>query len=395
MFKLFKNTSSDSEFTFHVQTFNILSLCSDDYIVEPASVKFLVEHGFDFNRQYSEGLSYHRGNDKVTKDDVPSSEDFVRQTFMEIIRHKKPIVLHNGFIDLVFMYQNLYAQLPTTVHTFAADLAEMFPNGIYDTKYISDYVCRKEATFLEYVFRSQQRKNIVRANNGKLPFVQLEFNNTSSSTFGSYVHYRPCDHETLFVPFNSDLKLCPSFSNHGHCSEGKQCPMSHDIDQIVLSKDANTKKNDRKRKKPGDSGVESMDELSQLTDKQKAALNILTTNHEVQMGSKVQANGGSHRAGYDAFMTGFSFATYLVHSVIMPSDKDSESGSAQSSNYQNPKSRLLNVPTTPEITDLNIMNRIYLVCKDIPFIVRKSAFSRNSVDHANKYTAMLESSSLR
>ena len=67
MFKLFKNTSSDSEFSFHVQTFNILSLCSDDYIVEPASVKFLVEHGFDFNRQYSEGLSYHRGNDKVTK----------------------------------------------------------------------------------------------------------------------------------------------------------------------------------------------------------------------------------------------------------------------------------------------------------------------------------------
>ena len=155
MFKLFKNASSDSEFTFHVQTFNILSLCSDDYIVEPASVKLLVEHGFDFNRQYLKGLSYHRGNDKVTKDDVPSSEDFVRQTFKEIIRHKKPIVLHNGFIDLVFMYQNLYAQLPTTVHTFAADLAEMFPNGIYDTKYISDYVCRKEATFLEYVFRSQ------------------------------------------------------------------------------------------------------------------------------------------------------------------------------------------------------------------------------------------------
>ena len=92
---------------------------------------------------------------KLFQDDVPSSEDFVRQTFMEIIRHKKPIVLHNGFIDLVFMYQNLYAQLPTTVHTFAADLAEMFPNGIYDTKYISDYVCRKEATFLEYVFRSQ------------------------------------------------------------------------------------------------------------------------------------------------------------------------------------------------------------------------------------------------
>ena len=199
----------------------------------------------------------------------------------------------------------------------------------------------------------------------------------------------------LHKNYESNLLFCEynNFVKSKYCKKIKYYHFA--ISFIVLSKDANTKKNDRKRKKPGDSGVESMDELSQLTDKQKAALNILTTNHEVQMGSKVQANGGSHRAGYDAFMTGFSFATYLVHSVIMPSDKDSESGSAQSSNYQNPKSRLLNVPTTPEITDLNIMNRIYLVCKDIPFIVRKSAFSRNSVDHANKYTAMLESSSLR
>ena len=72
MFKLFKNTActdterDKNEFTFHVQTFNILTLCSDDYIVEPASVKFLVEHGFDFNKQYSDGLSYFRGNDKVS-----------------------------------------------------------------------------------------------------------------------------------------------------------------------------------------------------------------------------------------------------------------------------------------------------------------------------------------
>ena len=165
--------------------------------------------------------------------------------------------------------------------------------------------------------------------------------------------------------------------------------MSHDIDQIVLSKDASTKKNERKRKRPQDSGVESMDEL---TDKQKAAQEILT-DHEVQMGSKVQANGGSHRAGYDAFMTGFSFATYLVHSVIM-SDPDAENGSAQSSNYSNPKSRLLGVPTTPEFTDLNITNRIYLVCKDIPFIIRKSAYSRNSVDHSNKYN-IIQATSLR
>jgi len=58
-------TSEVSGLNYHVQTFNIMVLCSEDYIVEPQSLKFLVEHGFDFVKQYSKGLSYYRGDDKV------------------------------------------------------------------------------------------------------------------------------------------------------------------------------------------------------------------------------------------------------------------------------------------------------------------------------------------
>ena len=53
------------EWSFNVQTFNVTLLCSEDYMVEPGALKFLVEHGFDFNKQYASGVSYYRGKGKV------------------------------------------------------------------------------------------------------------------------------------------------------------------------------------------------------------------------------------------------------------------------------------------------------------------------------------------
>ena len=223
------------------------------------------------------------------------------------------------------------------------------------------------------VIHYRQRHNIVRANGGNLSYVQLEFPSYANSKTNTYVQHRGCAFEPLFAPYSSEVQLCSSFSNHGHCPDGKKCPKSHDIDQVVLSKDANTKKNDRKRKRPKDSGVESMDECH---DKHKlASAKDQEKDHEVLMGSKIDTNGGSHRAGYDAFMTGFSFATFIVHSALTNPNEAHKSEAL---------SRLLGVPTTPEFTDLNINNRIYLVCKDIPFMIRKSAFSRNSVAHSEK-----------
>jgi target of EGR1 protein 1 len=40
-----------------------------------------------------------------------------------------------------------------TLEAFVADLSEMFPAGIFDTKYLADYVCRTPSSFLEFVFK--------------------------------------------------------------------------------------------------------------------------------------------------------------------------------------------------------------------------------------------------
>merc|ERR1712105_261184 len=72
-------------------------------------------------------------------------------------------------------------------------------------------------------------------------------------------------------------------------------------------------------------------------------------------------NSGGHRAGYDAFMTGFSFSTFLVHQTkLPPSPVDFWPASIRSE---------------------SLANRIYLVSKDFPLLVQKSAFSKFSVQH--------------
>ena len=66
---------------------------------------------------------------------------------------KVPIVVHNGLMDLMFLYQNLYCNLPSISASFLADLVDLFPSGIVDTKYVTDFEHLMQASYLEYVFR--------------------------------------------------------------------------------------------------------------------------------------------------------------------------------------------------------------------------------------------------
>ena len=77
----------------------------------------------------------------------------MRQLILELMKSKKPIIVHNGLADLVFLYQNLYLQLPLKLDTFVADLTEMFDGGIYDTKYIARIKGDESTTYLQYIFR--------------------------------------------------------------------------------------------------------------------------------------------------------------------------------------------------------------------------------------------------
>ena len=360
-----RKSEAVSSWSYKVTSYNLLVLCSEDYIVEPASLQFLVQHGFDFSAQYGLGVGYNRGNDPETGP-LEAGKQPLRWIFAELVRSRRPVVLHNGLIDLVFLYHNLWAALPPKLDTFLADVSEMFPGGVYDTKYIAEYVARTQASYLEFVFKKELRVNADKSVKNR-PHVRIMFAEYSEDD---------CDIDLRHVggagdrgeEAVGDVEVCPSYANHGHCPEAVQCPLSHDIDLIVSHKIAQQDKKWRKRKvEEVDAEVDGTnssvgEKRSKLEDRLTPAPAPAHPPAAVPGVKTVKAGG--HRAGYDAFMTGFSLATLLVHHTQLPPAPASWSPAAARTEA--------------------VVNRIYLVSKDFPLLLQKSAFARCSVQHDNK-----------
>uniref|UniRef100_A0A4W5M433 Target of EGR1, exonuclease n=1 Tax=Hucho hucho TaxID=62062 RepID=A0A4W5M433_9TELE len=466
-FACFKKLENKDDDTYLVQVYNLTLLCSEEYVIEPQSVQFLVQHGFDFNKQYAEGVPYLRGNDKGTD----SHGINMRMLFVELLRARKPLVLHNGLIDMVFLYQCFYAHLPDKLGTFTADLSQMFPAGIYDTKYATEYELRFAASYLEYAYKKWLVNYTLNmtyqpillhiqgssySTFGALFFFHSKLDNSKSLEVGgngrhlflefckysghlsSYVDFRPC---LAGSSLEGPLNVCQRFSAYGWCPNGSQCPLSHDTDLIIQHDEKNKveKKKKRKRKRKNSSqgnvdfegasenkqahmelkdGEQGPDQVIPDTDSkpppvteqvdgtpaQGSESGEKMTTEKVEEGNgvaepqavsaeeemktdkeKVEGNGvsepqplatsdaakkekskrkklegGSHRAGFDAFMTGyiFSYAATLTERVGEPPRLES---------------------WLPEC-----LNKVYLSGKSVPMHIVKSTFSKSSKAHMHK-----------
>ena len=70
--------------------------------------------------------------------------------FRLLVEHKKPVVFHNGFMDIMFLYEKFNEPLPDTVGEFKTKVNELFPL-IYDTKHISTEIKRVNVLPFQYI----------------------------------------------------------------------------------------------------------------------------------------------------------------------------------------------------------------------------------------------------
>ncbi|RVE61554.1 hypothetical protein OJAV_G00172810 [Oryzias javanicus] len=424
-FACFKKLDHKNPDTYLVQVYNLTLLCSEEYIIEPQSVQFLVQHGFDFNKQYSHGITYCKGNNKGGSDDRGIH---IRALFTELLRARKPLVLHNGLIDMAFLYQSFYAHLPERLVTFTADLSDMFPAGIYDTKYITEFELRLTASYLEYAYKKCKLDNSRALSSGTPgPHLHIDFCQYAGH-MSTYVDYRECP---AVASSEEQTEVCQRFSAFGWCPNGTKCPLSHDTDLIILQdekcKDDKRKKRKRQREKKragggsaegssifdgaplnkipnmetdagddkpdtttetrredllhGDSPATLDEAQSENTkDEDKVELNCPTTgaadeskmedgsNEQLRVrpaeAQKKKADTGTHRAGFDAYMTAYIFA----FSYILSKKENSEDGENEKEQAWLPA----------------CLNKVYLSGKAAPLNVVKSTFAKSSKAHLQK-----------
>ncbi|XP_015789068.1 target of EGR1 protein 1 [Tetranychus urticae] len=338
-----RNKDEFCDWNFKVINFELLTLCNEESVLEDESRSFLVSHGFDFDAQTSIGLQYLRADQELNPD-VPS----IRNLFHQLVNKKVPLVLHNGLLDLIFIYHNFLANLPPKLPTFVADLDKLFPKGIFDTKYVAEHNFKSKGSYLEYLFYQRQRRNLERRVANK-PFISISFG--SDDSIRDFVVERSMK-SIILGDKPEGLKICDDYRQHGWCKKGASCQKSHDIDFILDDEDF--------YKEPSKTRKRILAKMNLINSpKNDVEMGEVGDSIEIKEHINGQVKSGIHRSGYDAFMTGYCFATFINE---LSKQKPGKSGKLNFS--------------TSEMLKLN--NKIFLTGKKDPLQIRYSQYSKPS-----------------
>ncbi|KAI1306276.1 Target of EGR1, member 1 (Nuclear) [Mortierella claussenii] len=337
---------------YKVHNFNFSMLSEVDYAVSPRSMIFLAENGLDLNQWIIEGIPYTGGDRLINEGGRGNPNGIMRSIFKRIMMQQVPVVVHNGFLDMIFLYQSFYASLPPKLSTFVADLSDMFPGGLFDTKYISDYITRERSSFLAYLFRKYERADS-RAKDEPGCSARVYSTFEIQPRLPLPPVQRESDPESISI--KSPVPYCEDYAMHGVCKKNMRCGKSHDLDLIL---DAEEAQRDSKRRKVHTKQVGDGSEMAEpplIAESTMAtvapdavAKPIASASTDTNLTPRMTEK--FHSAYFDAYMTGTIF------------------------------SHQLNLHEAEEIAT-KAMNKVYLIGKSFPLMVEKSAFAKYSPEH--------------
>jgi len=148
-------------------------------------------------------------------------------------------------------------------------------------------------------------------------------------------------------------KILPAIQGHGFCSNEPDCLKSHDVFRAVVLEER--KKSKKRKQKDSSQNVMDSDFIFQSP-----------------ASSAREEHFKGHRAGHDAFMTGFCFASFLAQKVMTGSKE------LRSSPHQ----------CWAEAVS-EVRNRVCLSGKDFPLLIQKSGFAKCSKSHLEKYSRIV------
>uniref|UniRef100_A0A1I7Z9L3 C3H1-type domain-containing protein n=1 Tax=Steinernema glaseri TaxID=37863 RepID=A0A1I7Z9L3_9BILA len=285
------------------RVFNFLTTSNQPFVADPDSLKFLRTHGFDFNRHCEMSIGYTPAH--LSSEVKPKyRKDLMKTVWKSILDANVPIAFHNGFVDAVFIYSHFMDTLPSTSDEFVAKLSLIFDDQrtLLDSKYLMEYSVRSTTSFLLYMFRKCQRENFLESKCSRAylkirfpkPAALLDHMSSTNCELPNHVISDQMEGGLSIKPL-----LCPKYKDHGFCSR-IACDRVHDVDLVLDVEELEQRRIRARRKRRheqiSDTATESSDRGKLLPD-----VETLLKSRRSQFGS-----GGSHNAGMDAFMTGFS-----------------------------------------------------------------------------------------
>ncbi|KJH40852.1 CAF1 family ribonuclease [Dictyocaulus viviparus] len=343
---------------FTCQVFNILCFCNEPFVVEPEALEFLVEYSFDFNRLINMGVPYYPS---TTLKVCP-----LKSLITEILSHSIPLFLHNGLVDLVFLYHHFYSPLPECFGEFCNALSDLYTpdSPICDTKYLAEYQTRMSGSFLEYVFRRCQRDNVCEAMASRI-HLKIVFNKFLPTMVQMHDACEiidcplPDNFPYHLRPYDIRENICKNYSNHGFCRKQAkgQCSLLHNVDfAIELENDRRERNRKIRRRRFDHLKPDNLLKKERLQENSNPRESISV--RDIENKPRITITG-CHRAGVDAFMTGYA-------------------GLFQSRAKLYRDGRL----------DLQHVNRVPLSGKAEPLIIQRSKFTRNCKEHEKRFVAI-------